>query len=142
MTVSPKPLLKVRRRPPGLYIVCLLLVISIIYNVLDAYNVYEGLPSLQYPSLVNTNVRYGIDGFRSIVSVFCIVGLLSGRQWAWKLTMMLMGFQLFIGVWAYFLGRPPYANLVVNSLCVLYLNLRSVQDFFKKPEPSLVGVPK
>lgn len=142
MTTTPQPLIRVRRRPPGLYMVCLLLTISVVYNALDAYSVFNGRPSLQYPSLVDTNFRYGIDAFRIILSALCIAGLLSGQRWAWHLTMLLMGFQLFIGVWAYFLGRPPYLSLLVNALSVLYLNLRSVQDFFKTPEPGLVETPK
>jgi hypothetical protein len=137
MTTSKSTLLGIRRRPVGIYIVCLLLLLIALVNGWDVYQVVKGLPSFQYPALASRNLLFGVDSAKVIVAVFCIAGLLAGRQWAWHLTMILLGVGLLMNIWGYFSGRVPYVGMALQSLAVLYLNLRSVQDFFKRPEPEL-----
>lgn len=127
------------RRPLGIYLVALLLLLLAAFNGLDAYLTYEGWPFLQYPGISNLFLRYGINGVNIALAVFCIVGLLSRQRWAWYLTMMITGVALFISIWAHFNDTQKYGSMLLETLIVLYLNQRSVQDFFRKPEPGLVG---
>lgn len=128
-----------KRRPYGIYLVCLLLLLLGAFNGLDAYLTYEGWPYLQYPRITDLNVRYGINSAVIVVTVLCIVGLLARLRWAWFLTMFLIGVALFFSIWAHFNGTQKYLSMLLEALIVFYLNQRSVQDYFRKPEPELVG---
>lgn len=130
------------RRPLGIYLVALLLLLLAAFNGLDAYLTYEGWPFLQFPRISDYFTRYTINGATIALAVFCIVGLMTRQRWAWYLTMIITGISLFISIWGHFNDAQKYGAMLLESLIVLYLNQRSVQDFFRKPEPNLVGQTK
>lgn len=139
MTTTEDTLARIRKRPVGVYVVCVLLLLIGVVHGNDVYRLVQGLPAVQFPRLSSVLPHYVVSSSLTVVAVLCVVGLLAGRQWAWHLTMMLLGFGLFIAIWSYFGGLEPFITMFLQSLAVLYMNLRDVQDYYKQPEPGLVG---
>lgn len=126
-------------RPFTLKMVCLLLALrGLGLLALVALYVLGRLNLTDVPVL--EDVAYGaiIVGAAAIAALDFIaaVGLWRLRPWAWRLTMLFLGGQLLVGLWAHFNNGPAITQslgLLLNILIVFYLVQGDVRAIFVKP---------
>lgn len=127
-----------RKRPFGVWLVILSLAANLAINILDAALLAGGTDVLNLaPDEVARSWRFVFDLAAAVVVAVALLGLFLRAHWAWALTMILTGLSLFAGVWSYLSGGEPYINLLLGVLTVFYLNLRSVQNYFKEVDAGL-----
>jgi hypothetical protein len=124
-----------RKRPFGVRMIAFLLAI-------------EGLAALPAVDLtVNIGNGAGVAARLDIglavlglAGLVVAVGLWRLQYWAWVGAMLLVGVELVTVLAAYLDGHPRYLPMVLNVVCVFYLNQRTVQQVFRshpgrQPEP-------
>ena len=62
-----------------------------------------------------------------VASLATIVGLLTWRQWAWVLAIILSGIILAIDLGWWWSGEARYLSMALNVVAVFYLNQRDVR---------------
>lgn len=125
------PTAEPRTRPFGLYAIIVLQVLNILSNFTDLIRVQMGMSTLALPNVENSQVLGALNLVIAVVLVLIIVGLWRLHYWAWFATMITTGIALILGIWQYLHGGSPYANLLINSLVVLYLNQRDLRRIFE-----------
>lgn len=115
-----------RKRPFGVWMIALLLVIeglAALPAVDLTVNIGNGAP-------VTARLDIGL-AVLGIAGMVVAVGLWRLQHWAWVGAMLLVGVELVTVLAAYLDGHPRYVPMVLDVVCVFYLNQRSVQEVFR-----------
>ncbi len=125
-----------RRRPFGVYVIIVLLLLNLLTNTFDVLRVRLGLPPLILPNLGNEAYITVLNSLIVAVVATVCMGLFLLKRWAWITAMILIGFSLVYNIVHYLNGGQPFVSMLLNVLSVFYLNLRNVQMAFEnRPAP-------
>ncbi len=136
------------KRPFGVSVIAILLIGVGVYGLvqltllgIDAGRFIAKDPDriLQFWQLWPRTV--GIEDYFAVVTtmtslVLSVLGLPLGwgmwrlRDWAWRLTIIALGFRLVTGLVGFFRGAPDYVTWIGSILIVLYLNQAEVKGIF------------
>lgn len=123
-----------RKRPFGVYAIIVLLLLRIVGIVVDAVRIHWGLPPMVLTIVDNqTTIDILIGAFSLLIVTIC-TGLFLLKRWAWIAVMILIGFNLLTSIVLYLDGGEPFLSMLLDVLCVFYLNQRSVQAAFEGRE--------
>jgi hypothetical protein len=128
-----------RRRPFGVIVVVVLLVLSAAFHLSAGLGAPAGTASSAVAS--EAGVLPGLELLPAIaaslsaaaVTLLAAVGLWRLRRWAWVLVMLIVGLRMAENLWQYvMLGDRPYVEMLGDVLIVFYLNQREVQRAFER----------
>ena len=140
------------RRPFGVYVLVVILLMGVIAAILGIVQVnqelsefwvgvasllrdYSGLVSL-VGLLINHPVAVTIaNSIIIIVWVMVIFGMWELQRWAWLTVMIFSGVNLTYALYRYFNDNPDYISMLINVAVVFYLNERSVQRAYARRKP-------
>jgi hypothetical protein len=84
----------------------------------------------------NPEITRGADFVLATATVIGVLGLLLYQRWGWVLTMVLVGFELALGLARVWVGLPDYLTLAILVITTFYLNQRSVRAIMNEdPDP-------
>ncbi len=88
----------------------------------------QDLPVDALPIVLNSpDVTRGVDLILAAATLLGVVGLLAFRRWGWVLTMVIVGFGLFVELVRVARGQPDHLGLLLLVVSAFYLNQRSVR---------------
>jgi hypothetical protein len=134
---------EIPKRPFGVYMIVLLLVLGVFVAVLEVVRIQTGLTGIwaqadevlrDFSGLVmlasrlftNPMVLTVVQTLIIVVWVIIIIGMWLMRRWAWLLLMIFTGITLTFALFRYFEGDPDYLGMLTNVAVAFYLNDRSV----------------
>jgi hypothetical protein len=92
---------------------------------------FMGHEALALDDVLKADFYFDLLGpFVGGVGLIMSVGLWRLQRWAWVATMSWAGINMAQALWAYWIGEPQYAAMVLSVVIVLYLNQRDVQLAF------------
>jgi len=123
-----------RRRPFGLYVIVVLLILNAFSFFVDAvqFQSLSSQPFVEVESLELAAIRL----IAATVLLVVAVGLWLLRRSAWIATMLATGVGLAQAIVMYWQGFPDYSGMLINVLIVFYLNQRAVQRTFERRGPA------
>lgn len=137
------------RRPFGVYVLVVLLMIGVVTAALEIARVQfqlvgfladadeflidrSGFLQLAARLFKDTGLATVANGVIIAYWLVVIVGLWLLQRWAWVMVMIFAGVSLVFGLWRYFEGTPDYIGMVFYVAMVFYLNDRSVQRAYAR----------
>ena len=133
---EPRSIPAAHRRPFGLYVIIVLLILQALLGVFVAAFLglglavgVEDLSTLVAADIWSIVETLGI----MLVGTVVIVGLWRYRLWAWYGVLLLLAYWMATDTLAYFRGAPEYFSMVLNVALVLYLNQLEVKELFETP---------
>lgn len=132
------------KRPFGVYMIVLLLVVGMFSAVLEIIRLRTGLTGvwvvadallLDFSGLVllatrlvsNPSILTAVHVLIIVAWAILIIGLWFLRRWAWLSSMVFAGIALTFALFRYFEGDPNYFGMLSNVAAAFYLNDRSVR---------------
>lgn len=140
------------KRPFGVYVVVVILLLGILVAILKIVEAQTGLTGFwafltdslrNYSSLVSlleqwfsqpTSVIIVNSAF-ILLWVMVIAGMWQLQRWAWLTLMIFAGLNLIYTLFHYFNDDPDYISMLINVAVVFYLNERSVQQTYARRKP-------
>ena len=118
-----------RRRPPGVLVVAIFLLVDAAHSLAE---LSFGLEPLFQRRLAAGDepvaaLFYGLI----LLRVIAAVGLLRGWRRAWVITMFLVGLSLVVSLTLYWNGEPRYVRMAVDVVVAFYLNQGAVRGYFE-----------
>ena len=123
-----------RKRPFGLYMILLLLMIQALLGLVLATILALGMAV--NPDEFWTTVGpelYDVPFVLMAITAVVLVGLWRYRMWGWYGIMLLLAYYTATDAIGYFVGEPDYVSMLLNVAMVFYLNQREVRDLFAEP---------
>lgn len=144
------------RRPFGVYVLTLLMLLAILNASLEIIRVRTGLSGFWAGFDEFFRSRTGLvamidhfiddptliqiaDGIVIAIWVAIIIGLWLLQRWAWLALMILTGVSLTFSLVRYFEGQPNYLGMLINVVIAFYLNDRSVQRAYARHKPEMTA---
>jgi hypothetical protein len=119
-----------RKRPFGIYVIVVLLLLNSIPSIVAAMGIGQPLDAPFASFIPDPLALRIVNGALAPMIWIVAVGLWFLRRWAWILTMISIGPSLAIGIVEYFQGTPSFDAMVLNVIVVFYLNQHDLQDLF------------
>jgi len=140
------------RRPFGVYVLVIILLLGVFSAVLEIIRVQfhlvgvlaqadeflvdrSGFVQLAARLFHDAGILTIVNGVIIAVWSVVIVGLWLLQRWAWLMVMISTGITLIFALWRYFEGSPDYLGMLLNVAVVFYLNDRSVQRTYARRRP-------
>ncbi len=123
-----------RKRPFGLYMILLLLMIQALLGLALATILALGMAV--NPDEFWTTVGpelYDVPFVLMAITAVVLVGVWRYRMWGWYGMMLLLAYYTATDAIGYFVGEPDYVSMLLNVAMVFYLNQREVRDLFAAP---------
>lgn len=137
------------KRPFGVYMIVLLLLLGIFESTLEIFRVQSSLVGFwadteeflrRHGGLVTLTARFLTDAMAIsiangvIIAVWfaVVVGLWLLQRWAWVSLMILVGVILTYTLVLYFEGAPDYIGMILYVAIAFYMNDHSVQRAFSR----------
>ena len=99
--------------------------------IIAGIRMFMGEEAVTWGDVLRTDFYFDLLGpFVGGVGLIVSVGLWHLQRWAWVATMCWAGINMAQALWAYWIGEPQYAAMVLSVVIVLYLNQRDVQLAF------------
>ena len=133
---EPRSVPAAHRRPFGLYVIIVLLILQALLGVVLAAFLGLGLAVgvEDFSTLVAADIWSIVETLViMLVGSVVIVGLWRYRLWAWYGVLLLLAYWMATDTLAYFRGAPEYFSMVLNVALVLYLNQLEVKELFETP---------
>lgn len=128
-----------RKRPFGVYAIVFLLVLRALALALEIARVQQNLMSVTLPPIEPEVAQIATTGVAVVAIAAICIGLFLLKRWAWIAAMILIGFNLLLAIAQYLAGEVTYGAMLLDVICVFYLNQRSVQAAFEgRPTPPTV----
>ncbi len=140
---------EIPKRPFGVYVIVLLLVVGVAAAVLEIVRIQTGLTGVwvradellrDLSGLVllasrlfeNPLLLTVAHGVIILVWVVIIIGMWFMRRWAWLLLMVFTGLTLTYALFRYFEGDADYFGMLTNVAIAFYLNDHNVQRAYAR----------
>jgi hypothetical protein len=138
------------KRPFGVYVIVILLVLGVIGAALEIVRVQtgalegiwaeadqiltdlSGLVGLAARLFRDTALITVINGLIIAVWLLIILGLWALQRWAWVTLMIFIGLTLTYTLIRYFEGEPDYLSMLINVAVAFYLNDNGVQRAYAR----------
>ena len=144
------------KRPFGVYVLELILLLGIATAALEILRVQTGLEgvwitldqllrdrsgfvSMAARFVQNSLLLTFLNGLIIVVWLLVIIGLWRLQRWAWLGLMIFTGMALTYSLYLYFIDEPEYISMLTNVAVVFYLNERSVRRAVARPVVEAAG---
>lgn len=158
MTMEPAEtdLREIPRRPFGVYVLVVILLLGMAAATLEIFRVQSrlvgiwaeaddilrdrsGLVTLAGQLIEDPLLLTIVNSAIILIWVTVIAGLWLLHRWAWLLLMIITGITLTFALFRYFTDNPDYISMFTNVAVAFYLNDHSVQRAFSRRKPEVVA---
>lgn len=122
-----------RKRPFGVSVIILMLVLDVVFLAIVLFASYKmpvGEIALWVMRIDDPTVIQILFSIIILVEAFIAIGLWRLQRFAWVLIMIQTGLGMASDLWGYFHGYPSYSSMLINIIILFYLNQREVQRAF------------